>query len=57
MFEYNLIKRAIAMSTLWDEKKVTNVPTLVVNGMYKIDMGSVASLDELISLTNFLLKK
>jgi thiol:disulfide interchange protein DsbA len=53
----NLIKRAIAMSTLWDEKKVTNVPTLVVNGMYKIDMGSVASLDELISLTNFLLKK
>jgi thiol:disulfide interchange protein DsbA len=45
------------MSTLWDEKKVTNVPTLVVNGMYKIDMGSVASLDELISLTNFLLKK
>lgn len=53
----DLIKRATAMSNLWEEKKVTNVPTLVVNGMYKIQMGSVRTLGELIELTNYLLEK
>lgn len=53
----DLIKRATAMSTEWEKKKVTNVPTLVVNGKYKIEMGSVKSLEELISLTNYLLEK
>jgi len=53
----DLIQRATAMAKLWEEKKVTNVPTLVVNGMYKIDMGSVSTLEELMSLTNFLLEK
>ncbi|MBO3700128.1 thiol:disulfide interchange protein DsbA/DsbL [Roseivirga sp. E12] len=49
--------RAKEMAKLWEEKKVTNVPTLVVNGMYKIEMGSVRSLQELIDLTNYLLAK
>lgn len=53
----DLIKRATAMSKEWEKKKVTNVPTLVVNGKYKIEMGSVKSLEELISLTNYLLEK
>jgi len=53
----DLISRAEAMSKLWEEKKVTNVPTLVVNGMYKIDMSSVRSLQQLIDLTNYLLAK
>lgn len=52
-----LIKRAEAMAKLWEEKKVNNVPTLVVNGMYKIDMASVRSIEELVALTNFLLEK
>ncbi len=49
--------RAKEMAKLWEEKKVTNVPTLVVNGMYKIDIGSVRTLQELIDLTNYLLAK
>lgn len=53
----DLINRAKAMARLWEEKKVDNVPTLVVNGMYKIDMGSVESIEELVALTNFLLEK
>lgn len=53
----DLIKRAEVMAKLWEEKKVDNVPTLVVNGMYKIDMGSVRSIEELVALTNFLLAK
>ena len=52
-----LIKRAEAMAKSWEEKKVNNVPTLVVNGMYKIDMASVRSIEELVALTNFLLEK
>lgn len=52
-----LIKRAKVMAKQWEEKKVSNVPTLVVNGMYKIDMGSVKSIEELVALTNFLLEK
>ncbi|OEK03520.1 hypothetical protein BFP97_19220 [Roseivirga sp. 4D4] len=53
----DLIKRATTMSKLWEEKQVTNVPTLVVNGIYKIDTRSVRSLQELIDLTNYLLAK
>ncbi|MFY0591380.1 thiol:disulfide interchange protein DsbA/DsbL [Roseivirga sp.] len=53
----DLIKRATAMATLWSKKGVDNVPTLIVNGMYKIDINSVRSLEELTSLTNYLLEK
>ncbi len=53
----DLIKRAIVMSREWEKKKVTNVPTLVVNGKYKINMASLTSLDQLIALTNHLLEK
>lgn len=47
--------KAKRMSETWLEKRITSVPTLVVNDKYKINMGSVASLDELIELTNELL--
>lgn len=47
--------KAKRMSETWLEKRITSVPTLVVNEKYKINMGSVASLDELIELTNELL--
>ncbi len=38
-------------------RQISNVPTMVVNDKYKINMGSVTSLQELINLTNFLLEK
>lgn len=47
--------KAKRMSEVWLEKRITSVPTLVVNEKYKINMGSVASIDELIELTNELL--
>ncbi|MFT7156048.1 MAG: thiol:disulfide interchange protein DsbA [Parvicella sp.] len=53
----DLIKRATAMSKEWEKKKVDNVPTLLVNGMYKIDVVRLSSLSQLVSLTNYLLKK
>lgn len=53
----SLIERAKVMSKLWIDKKITNVPTLVVNGKYKLNMTSVKSFDELVALTNYLLTK
>lgn len=47
--------KAKAMSEIWLERRITTVPTLVVNDKYKINMGSVQSIDELIELTNELL--
>ena len=49
-------EKAKAMSELWLEKRVTSVPTLVVNDKYKVNMNSVTSLDELIELTVALTK-
>ena len=47
--------KAKAMSEIWLERRITTVPTLVVNDKYKINMGSVQSIDELIELTSELL--
>ena len=52
-----LAKNAEKMIQAFKDKKITNVPTMVVNGKYKLKMESVKSLDELIKLTNFLLEK
>jgi thiol:disulfide interchange protein DsbA len=49
-------QKAKEMSELWLEKRITSVPTLVVNDKYKINMGSVSSMDELIELTVSLTK-
>ena len=49
-------EKAKAMSELWLERGVTSVPTLVVSDKYKVNMGSVTSLDELIELTIALTK-
>jgi len=48
--------KAKAMSELWLERRITSVPTLVVNDKYKVNMGSVTSMDELIELTIALTK-
>lgn len=48
--------KAKAMQALWLEKRITSVPTLVVNDRYKVNMGSVTSMDELIELTIALTK-
>jgi len=52
-----LEKVAMKMSEEWKTKQVSMVPTLVINGKYKINMNSVGTLDDLIKLTNFLLEK
>jgi protein dithiol oxidoreductase (disulfide-forming) len=52
-----LVKTAVTMAAEWKVKKVSMVPTLVVNGKYKVNMNSVGTLDDLIKLTNFLLEK
>lgn len=50
-----VIKKAAAMSTDWIEKRVISVPTLVVNGKYRVNMGSVKNLEELNELVKYLL--
>ncbi|MGW8123736.1 thioredoxin domain-containing protein [Roseivirga echinicomitans] len=45
------------MARIWETKQVTSVPSLVVNGKYLINMGSVKSMNELVSLTNYLIGK
>jgi len=52
-----LIKEAKKMAQAYKDKKVDMVPTIVVNGKYKLNMNSVKSTKELIKLTNFLLDK
>ena len=49
-------QKAKEMSEVWLEKRITSVPTLVVNDKYKVNMGSVTSMDELIELTIALTK-
>lgn len=49
--------KAKKMARVWEEKQITNVPTLLVNGKYKINMSSVRSIDELMELVNFLVDK
>lgn len=49
-------QKAKDMAELWLERRITSVPTLVVNDKYKINMGSVTSMDELIELTIALTK-
>jgi thiol:disulfide interchange protein DsbA len=52
-----IIEKAEKMSALWEEKQVTNVPTLLVNGKYKVLMNSVKNMEEMMSLVNFLIDK
>ena len=42
---------AQSMMALWEEKQIESVPTIVVNGKYRINMGKLKSLDELKSIT------
>ncbi len=50
-------KKAEAMAALWEEKEILSVPTIVVNGKYRINMGTIKSLDELKAITLELLSK
>lgn len=52
-----VIKEATAMSAIWLKQGIASVPTIVVNGKYRLNMGSVKSLNELNSLVGFLLEK
>jgi len=49
--------KAKIMARAWEEKKVTNVPALVVNGKYLLNMASVNSIQELMRLVNYLVEK
>ncbi|WP_420387932.1 thiol:disulfide interchange protein DsbA/DsbL [Roseivirga sp.] len=53
----SVIDRAQAMADLWVKREISSVPTLVVNEKYKINMGSLKSMAELIEITDFLLKQ
>lgn len=50
-----VISAANAMSQIWLDKRVVSVPTMVVNGKYRINMGSVKNLNQLNSLVKYLL--
>ena len=52
-----VVQEASVMSKIWLKKGIASVPTLVINGKYRLNMGSVKSLDELNALVSFLLKK
>lgn len=53
----NINDKAEDMVQLWQDREIMSVPTIVVNDKYRINMGSVSSMDELIELTNSLLVK
>lgn len=53
----SVIDRATAMTKEWVDFGIESVPTVVVNEKYKIKMGSLKSMQELIDLTEFLLKQ
>ena len=53
----DVMAEAAKMAKEWTKKGITNVPTLVVNGKYRLNMSSVKSLQELSSLVSFLLEK
>lgn len=52
-----VIAEAARMSEAWQKKGVDSVPTMVINGKYRLNMNSVKSLEELNSLVTFLLEK
>lgn len=49
--------KAEKMAKEWEEKQITNVPTLVVNGKYKVIMNSVKNMEEMMALVNYLVDK
>lgn len=52
-----LVSAAKAMVQDWKDKGISNVPTMVVNGKYRLNMQSIGTLEDLIALTNFLIEK
>ncbi|MFT6053623.1 MAG: thiol:disulfide interchange protein DsbA [Roseivirga sp.] len=52
-----ITEKAQKMSVLWEEKAITNVPTLLVNGKYKVIMNSVKNMEEMMTLVNYLIDK
>jgi len=57
MASSEITSKAKAMAALWEEKQIESVPTLVVNGKYRINMGTLKSLDEMKAITLELLSK
>ncbi len=53
----SVIKRATAMTELWVEREISSVPTVVVNDKYKINMGAMQSMQDLLDITAYLLKQ
>lgn len=53
----SIIDRSKAMAELWVERRIDSVPTLVVNEKYKINISSLKTMQEMIDITNFLLKQ
>ncbi|PIQ49937.1 MAG: hypothetical protein COW03_02835 [Cytophagales bacterium CG12_big_fil_rev_8_21_14_0_65_40_12] len=49
--------KAEKMAKEWELKQITNVPTLVVNGKYKVIMNSVKNMEEMMALVNYLVDK
>ena len=57
MSNKRIAQEAEAMSALWEEKKVLSVPTIVVNGKYRINMSTLKNVNELKAITLELLTK
>jgi thiol:disulfide interchange protein DsbA len=55
--DLKITAKAEKMASLWEEKKITNVPTLVVNGKYMVIMNSVKNMEEMMTLVNYLIDK
>lgn len=53
----SVINRAKAMSELWVERRIDNVPTIVVNHKYKINLSSMRTMDDLRQITKYLLEQ
>lgn len=49
--------RATAMAELWVTREISSVPTIVVNDKYKVNMAAMKSMEDLVQITEYLLKQ
>jgi len=52
-----VVAEAKAMQKIWLDKEIESVPTLVINGKYRVNMGTLDNVQQMDSLVKFLLEK
>lgn len=52
-----VVAQAKAMQQIWLDKEIGSVPTLVVNGKYRVNMGTLENTQQMDNLVKFLLEK